>query len=85
MAKLVWQIPASDEFVRYMVPSAPVTFIPPWEHQYLGHQLTTKDSLAKQVLLPDNAFVTKNPIMVEGRAFYFQYVSKSWFVLVDGQ
>jgi hypothetical protein len=85
MAKLMWQIPASAEFVRSMVPSAPVTFIPPWEHQYLGHQLNTKGSAATQVLLPDNAFASKNPIVLEGRAFYFQYISKSWFVLVDGQ
>lgn len=85
MAKKMWQIPASNEFLKYLVPSAPVTFIPDWEHQYLGHQLTTKGSLAQQVLLDDNAFASKNPIVVEGRSFYYQYVSKSWFVLVDGQ
>ena len=83
MAKLMWKIPASDSFVKYQ--SGPVISIPDSEHQYLGHQLNTKNSLAQQVEMDDNAFINKNPIIVEGRKFYYQYITKSWFVMVDGQ
>ena len=83
MAKLMWKIPASEQFTKYQ--SGPVLSMPQSEHQYVGRQLTTANSLAVKVTVEDNAFDLKRPILVEGRNFYYQYPSKSWFVLVDGQ
>lgn len=83
MAKLMWKIPASKKFLESMGRSSPVTSIPEWEHQYLGHQLTTRNSLAEKLEVDDTVLANKNPMLVDGRKFYYQYTSKSWFVEVD--
>jgi len=85
MEQLMWKIPASDNFLRYMNAIGFTGTIPEFEHVYLGRQLTQDDSnsIAEQVLMNVNNFTTRTNIELEGRIFYFDFLNKMWYVLVD--
>ena len=85
MIRTMWKIPASQAFISYLPIVGFTNPMPQFEHKYLGHQLTNKDSLANKVQVDENEFRTLLNTTIEGRTFYYESMTNNWFVLSDIQ
>lgn len=87
MSRLMWKIPASANFLKYLDAVDFPEYMPGFEHRYLGKNLTAAHNrtLATQVDVSENDFIIMSFIYVEGRKFYYRFSDNSWFVAVDGK
>ena len=83
MSLKMWRVPASPNYIKYISIIGFSETVPNFEHIYLGKQLTTKGSLAEQVIVDENRFRIMYNLSIEDRQFYFESSSSSWFVLLD--
>ena len=79
----MWKVPASDEFVAYLGAVGFTNSVPSYEHEHLGKELTTKNSLAEKVQVDENTFRLMFNVLLEGRTFYYEFSTNDWYVLPD--
>ena len=83
MLQKMWMVPASPEFIKFVEVVGFTGKIPEYEHRYLGHQLTTKNSLAKKADVEENNVRIMYSTIVEGRKFCYDFSNNTWYVQVD--
>ena len=83
--KIMWKIPVSVNFLKYITIAGFPEVMPIFEHEYLGNELTKPldKSSAIKVEVNQNDFIIMSKVVLEDRDFYHKRSENYWYVLVD--